>query len=698
METCKSAKLKLVRKDPTARAKSFTHGVLAPLDSGSDLLQRVASSCSSAADSSNPPSPPTPNPKSKSIVKAKSVDCGTVPLKLAETPEPSVNEEGSPQGVVSQAEPAVDEIVGGRDFVEGKAGAKELKTTNVTRKDSRMRGGGGAGIALGALLIVGCVVASLYMTATLKVVQDLAREMGVLEQMVAMTKRSNRFGRLTSQHLIQRLTKNNHENKERVVQQGMLPVLVSTVGSKNAADDDQISASLTIAALAKGSSRSRDAILANGAIPALLDAAKGAENPKVKSELVNTLAIILATRDDVFRNSVMAAQGVDLFVEMLDSGATDASHSVSAAWALANLAHMNTVAQNSIGRAGGVEPLVRLLWSGWEQLESQTALLAVGNLVIRNSLNQDAVRDAGGVEATVKLLEASVDGFSTKKAPAQLDVKFVQEILEAYKANHVIRRAIREIGGVQTFIRLALPEDFEALEHAYPFQNALVLVSREMPDGNSMSGFSNVLTGWEETSIEMGAAEEKSAGDVVENSENKASDLQGVQAVLMEEVGVVGGRVVAERASWALRNLAANNMANKDAVRKVGGVELLVQILTSSRPAVTKSAASTLATLASQNIENQIVVRKAHGVETLVRLIGTHPDKEVVDAAAKLLRILALGEISKQDGRVQDIGKWVAEWIQSATRLVLGSGEIAMLGCAGMFMLGVVIRLVVWKL
>ena len=72
----------------------------------------------------------------------------------------------------------------------------------------------------------------------------------------------------------------------------------------------------------------------------------------------------------------------------------------------------------------------------------------------------------------------------------------------------------------------------------------------------------------------------------------------------------------------ALRNLAADNPENKEAIRRGGGVPPLVRMLSvGSCSLAAQQAAGALANLASNTIADQDAIREAGGIDSLVQLL-----------------------------------------------------------------------------
>ena len=191
--------------------------------------------------------------------------------------------------------------------------------------------------------------------------------------------------------------------------------------------------------------------------------------------------------------------------------------------------------QDAIRAAGGIPPLVALLRTGAESMAAQKAAGALANLA-SNTTNKDAIRTAGGIPPLVDLLTAG----ARAEGPFEAG-QHAAAVLANLASNPINKDAIRQAGGIA----------------------ALVALLRPQPGP---------------------------------------------------------GHTAAQQVAGALANLAANNSANQDAVREAGGIAPLISLLEQPSNAIdaprgstqdaAQQAAGTLWNLAANNVANQDAIRE----------------------------------------------------------------------------------------
>ena len=97
--------------------------------------------------------------------------------------------------------------------------------------------------------------------------------------------------------------------------------------------------------------------------------------------------------------------------------------------------------------------------------------------------------------------------------------------------------------------------------------------------------------------------------------------------------------LAAQDAARALRNMANDNVANKDAIREAGGVAPLVELLKAgAQSKAAEYAAGALCNMAIGNAANKDAIREAGGVAPLVELLKAGAQSKAAEHAAGALQ------------------------------------------------------------
>ncbi|CAD7701805.1 unnamed protein product [Ostreobium quekettii] len=571
---------------------------------------------------------------------------------------------------------------------EGRAGDR-LARGGEGRGRQRWEGQGVGGLAgVARALFVAAAVLILVAAVTLGAfcfmcgderVQDFMRERD-FHPVFQMLEQGSVL-RIAGIEILKRLATDSRVNKEALVELGLVPMLVTMLRTHSGWQPElqhKVAARM-LHFLCKGVPKHADALLASGGVPALVELVQEGPEAEKAATAAETLAVLMANQDSVYAESVVAADGVEALINLLEGA--DSPVSTSAAWALANLAGTNTTAQDAIRMTDGLEHLVRLVGAGSEAVTSHAAILALGNLVVHNSRNQEAVYEAMGVDAAVTLLESSIDTTAEDHVDAGIKRQLIEQVFEASKESDVVKSAIRKVGGADQLIRLVLPEAAGKLSFWDPDRHAVAKVI-EGPNGTDKDTAKHIMELLAMLQADQGHV--RFGGSSFMSVFKRHNDPIKVHIRLAEEAAPLSREHLADRAAWAIGNIAAGDARCQDAVRKAGGIELLVTMLetASASPIGAKSAASALTLLIRNNKENLNAVLRTNAVQMLLRILGTNSDKEVVDSAAHVLKVMAHEGLFDGDAKVTAIGEWITRQLQ-AVGLEIDPQMALLFGAAG---------------
>lgn len=514
------------------------------------------------------------------------------------------------------------------------------------------------GVLISLLLFAGIFCGSFYLLCGHQLFQHYmrSRDFSPFIEMVGRGSASS----VVAINVLHRLALGNPENKQAMVKCGVVPPLVQILNGLDAVSDgEQQVAARMIQFLCLGSKDNAKAVLSSGGISALANVARKAPGTNAGMAATEALAVLLANGDSAYRQSVSDADVVDSLIGLLTTGPVSRMKGV-ATWTLANLAAVDPTTQQVLGNSKVVESLIKLLWEGTNELVAHNALLALGNLVVNNTKNQEVVRELNGIEAAVNLLEASLDSKRDDLLEVDINTELVEKVLEATKWSSVLRSAIHELGGAEQFIQLAMIEEDEIVFYSNPNKRTLAMHHNRGHQGASrrvMDEMKDLLKALQE--------------EVDQNQDFRTyfilrfispSVPSHVDVRLLEATSILSRGKLAERAAWAIGNMAARNFRNQQAIRKAGGIELLLKMLrtVNNNPSAAESAAIALSNIAEGNMENILAVRRGNGLEVLTRILGTHSDKRVVASAARMLKIMAHDHWLESGGTFHDIGQWIA--------------------------------------
>lgn len=216
-------------------------------------------------------------------------------------------------------------------------------------------------------------------------------------------------------------------------------------------DEAQMHAAAAVWSILKGGPADRAAVVAAGAIPALVHVLRTCSSHDVLTIAANCICNLVWVKDAGanIAEAVQEAGGIDALVWLMGAAGSGggATLQVTAAGALHNLACSSLPRKAAITAAGGVHTAVQLLRStrDADAMRSAAGLLAIMADDARDP-TQQAFAEAGGVAALVQLLRTSYPAEALDDAAAALAA------LAARRPAH--RQAIAAADGIPTLVRL----------------------------------------------------------------------------------------------------------------------------------------------------------------------------------------------------------------------------------------------------
>ncbi|KAK9817850.1 hypothetical protein WJX72_003123 [[Myrmecia] bisecta] len=241
-------------------------------------------------------------------------------------------------------------------------------------------------------------------------------------------------------------------NQDRIREEGGIPSLLAVAASPSSSTCET-----------QDSTSHSAAIVEAGALPLLVRLLQGTSETTTDCVLraLQTLARHHRPVQDLVRDEGAIPTIVSLLASTsraADPSATEARGNAeasreeaaeplatAAAWALVVLAFENPTNRAAIRDAGGLPPLINLLYAGTSTLAVEGAVLALLNLCHDTPANQEAVREAGGIAPLVALLRAGLAAERAGLAVAESAAACVRNLAAGNRLN---QDAICEAGGV----------------------------------------------------------------------------------------------------------------------------------------------------------------------------------------------------------------------------------------------------------
>ncbi len=355
-----------------------------------------------------------------------------------------------------------------------------------------------------------------------------------------------------------------------------VPRLVVLLGAAGATGSDtSITESIcaTLAALAEGDARVRDAIVAAGALPALLEVV-GSGTEGQKHEAACALVVLMVSDGDmrIAARVMDTPDAVPHLAALLsaDSTATQAK----AAAALAALAMGGPDSDAAMIAAGTVPALVRLLLSPSMEV-SQQAASAVWSLAV-GAAAAHSIADAGGADALVACLTAS--------APGTHDEEVALGALSCLAVHPDLHGAMLRAGVIPVLVERAASDVPDVAEAA-----ASTLLSLSASDATHYAICE--------------------AGGVAR--------LVALLAAAPAAGAAAEGGGVCETAAAALANLTAHGGTTCDAVVDAGAIPRLKQLLLAPEPGLQEQAVRVMANIAASEGDAALAIIRAAAVPVL---------------------------------------------------------------------------------
>lgn len=338
--------------------------------------------------------------------------------------------------------------------------------------------------------------------------------------------------------------------------------------------EERQTALMSLLATARGGVEMRTAIMQAGAVLPLVELLRETTAPAVQEAAAAALGILCAD-GEAAQSTLLRAGAVPALVRLLGSDASVPTH--AAASALRNLAANHNQAQLAIAQAGAIAPLIHLLAHSDRGVQAQAAS-ALGNLAGDSSQNhfakQVTIAQAGALSPLVRLL--TTDNAEVREASAS-----ALRMLATNNADNQV--AVAHAGAIHPLVQLLRDEAPSVREEAAAALGNLVFFNDETNSGNQAAIA-------------------------------KAGAVPFLAELLKDPKAQV-------TAAGALRNLAAQNVANQDSICREA-LESLVHLVAEGNPKAQMEAAGAIHNLAAGNSKSQQLIVEAGALEPLVALLN----------------------------------------------------------------------------
>jgi len=394
---------------------------------------------------------------------------------------------------------------------------------------------------------------------------------------------------------LSRVLHNHPRNCEAARQVGGLEQLAAILKQERRDDDSLSWVTCALSQLTFRSIEDCRALVAAGAVPSLLAIVGGADGDE--EARANALRILcnLAHLPEAC-TAIRHGDGLRLLVGMLGrSGREREEEAAVVARALLNVA-CNDPDEGAVRRAGGIEPLLRLL----EKPKSEAAavaLLALSQLAARGDDNCRAIHGCGGLDRLMRLL---------RSGPGEEATQAALGALLNLTGSPTVCEGVFQAGTIPQLVRML---DEPEMTAAVRLQVARIM--------------SNLLQN--------------------KDNANMIRIAGGIKPLVRALADSAPGGEAAQVAAVALSQLASGNAANKDAIREAGGIPPLVGLLGSRDGDAARWAACALAEIAEESLSNCSAVRFAGGVDRLIDLLRDGAPSQVATQAVRAIASLSLG-------------------------------------------------------
>ena len=423
------------------------------------------------------------------------------------------------------------------------------------------------------------------------------------------------------------ISRHNKENQTAIADAGATSSLVALLRHSGApVVEAEVAGAMW--ALSEDNPVNKVSIAGAGAIPALMTQL-ASPLPRAHQNAANALSSL------AIGNSANQAEIASLLVGLLEEATPDAQN--RAAQALWRMVDENRGNEVIIAKAGGAEPLVRLLTA--KQAAARAYALWSLSLSI-DADNQKVVADTGGIKPLVSLLSAN-DSLSNEQAACA--------IYQLASKNNKTQAAIVKSGAVEPLITLLDVDEQErcqeyaaaalselasivmgkmAVDRAGGIMPLVCLLSdkHRVPASKKYAAAALARLSFEDRKkqTKRAAAADVAEGDGQEEiSEIKRLPNKAPASQIIAEAGAIGplvdllsgdtGGEAQEEAAGALLALAENG-SNRTAITEAGGIGPLVLLLGSSNDKARQHAEGALVRLSIETTNRAIIIRQLVGM------------------------------------------------------------------------------------
>ena len=415
---------------------------------------------------------------------------------------------------------------------------------------------------------------------------------GVMVQCCANAKEMMQMARLCSltADCIAQLTFGNADNQAAMAEAGVIPSIVSMLGSPHA--DMQAKAAGAIFGLTQNNPDTQGAVARTGAIAPLCALIKeGAE--EVKDGAAGAIWA-LATDNAPNKATIAKLGGIEPLVQLLVSGGSRPAHFDNTVGALAALAAKHVENREAISRQ-----IVARLQSRIAMLQTPGAavriLSSIRKLAEDSAANQLSFGKAGGVAPLIMWLSG---GFDARSFNADAQREAAHALLALATNSSALQEGIAKANGIPPLIELVSSERLDTQNHAARCLWHLA--------GNSEVGEVIAEAGGLQPLVSMLASQDEHAQELAAVVICRLSRSNPNVSLVIAEAGgiaplvslVTNGSAAAQQQAAAALAEVALAPANRDAVTDAGGIPPLVELLKSKVIGTSETAARALAHLA----------------------------------------------------------------------------------------------------
>lgn len=418
--------------------------------------------------------------------------------------------------------------------------------------------------------------------------------------------------------------------------------------------DNRIWAAQAIIHLARDRDANRVAVVATGAIPALVEMISDGNDLE---QDMGTSALWNLSYNEDNQAPIRTCGAIPVLVALLSIGSDRVKESAAAV--LRNMAN-NAENQVAIAREGGIIPLIALVCNGTD-LQKEQAAGAIRGLAL-NDDNSVRIADAGGIPPLVALVN---DGNDSQK-------KNAASALAALSYHNKVK--VAAAGGIPALVSLA-----RSYMRAQVGDSCVALANLSIhPDNRAemvSAGVIPVMTKLADTGNDV---DKESAAATFRNLSRtpKIAEMIGDLDVIPVLISLVqdGNDTLKEDAAGALLNLALND-ACREKIAKASGIPALIKLLCDDQDAQKEVAVVALNNLAANDSCRENIAN-ANGIPALIKLLRDGNDELKVKAVMALtslsLNITSQAAIAEAGG-IQVLVKLVSDGSKALKEKAIGA-------------------------